>query len=256
MGTNLGRRVRFFRNRAGLSQLALEAETGSASGVISRIENNQVNPTKETIFKISNVLHLSNHEVDYLIGETAEPATIKEIEEAKQIAQEILENQPKLTYLIDIRWRYWMISRAFIELLHLTPEEINYIIGKTTVEIVVMEDSPILKRINKRFYKSLLEMYLPSYYNDMSYMDDDVIYQRTIKEINKNQTAKKVWGSIQNINNQTVLTQGERVVHFNLFGIKFPLYYAFQYLPSNRKFYIVEFVTANKILKFLPLKLI
>lgn len=55
----LGQKISFYRKRAKLSQLELELEIDAAQGSISRIENGQVNPTKETIRKIIDVLALN-----------------------------------------------------------------------------------------------------------------------------------------------------------------------------------------------------
>lgn len=54
----LGEKIRKFRKRAGMSQLDLEVAIGAAAGSISRIENGEVNPTKETLSRIANSLSL------------------------------------------------------------------------------------------------------------------------------------------------------------------------------------------------------
>ena len=54
-----GEKVKFYRLSKGLSQLALEIDAGLSEGNISRIENNTVNPTKETLLRIAEVLKLS-----------------------------------------------------------------------------------------------------------------------------------------------------------------------------------------------------
>lgn len=58
----IGKRIREYRIRAGLSQFELEVKIGAASGSLSRIENGTVNPTKETLLKIFDVLNLSSAE--------------------------------------------------------------------------------------------------------------------------------------------------------------------------------------------------
>jgi putative transcriptional regulator len=64
----IGKKIKEFRKRAGLSQLELEHKVGLASGTISRIENNGVNPTKETILKIIEVLNLRTYEAASLFN--------------------------------------------------------------------------------------------------------------------------------------------------------------------------------------------
>lgn len=60
---SLGEKIRAYRKRANLSQFDLELEINAAQGMISRIENNSVRPTKETLSKISTVLKLKPSEV-------------------------------------------------------------------------------------------------------------------------------------------------------------------------------------------------
>lgn len=59
----LGERIRYFRKRAGLSQMELECEVELSAGTVSRIENNTTNPTKETLLKIINFLNLNDFEI-------------------------------------------------------------------------------------------------------------------------------------------------------------------------------------------------
>lgn len=58
----LGQKIEYYRKRAKMSQLDLEIAIGAGQGSISRIENDQVNPTKETIQKIIEILSLSAFE--------------------------------------------------------------------------------------------------------------------------------------------------------------------------------------------------
>lgn len=58
----IGGKIRFFRKRAGLSQIELESEINGAAGFISRIESGTINPSKETLLKIIEALDLSAKE--------------------------------------------------------------------------------------------------------------------------------------------------------------------------------------------------
>jgi transcriptional regulator with XRE-family HTH domain len=55
--------VRDLRKSRKMSQLDLEIRTGLAVGSISRIESEKINPTKETLIKISVALNLRKDEV-------------------------------------------------------------------------------------------------------------------------------------------------------------------------------------------------
>lgn len=56
---SLGEKIRNFRKRADMSQLDLEMTIDAANGSISRIEGNDVNPSKETLVKIIQALNLN-----------------------------------------------------------------------------------------------------------------------------------------------------------------------------------------------------
>ena len=63
---SLGQKIKLYRQRAKLSQFELEIEIGASAGSISRLENNLVNPTKETLLHLSQVLDLSfDEKVDF-----------------------------------------------------------------------------------------------------------------------------------------------------------------------------------------------
>jgi transcriptional regulator with XRE-family HTH domain len=62
----VGERIRFYRKRAELSQVQLEILAGIATGTITRIERNAIDPTKETIAKIGVALSLDTREMAYL----------------------------------------------------------------------------------------------------------------------------------------------------------------------------------------------
>ena len=64
----IGQKIKQFRERAGLSQLALEMEAELASGHLSRIENGRKNPEKETLIDIAYALKLNTFEIASLFG--------------------------------------------------------------------------------------------------------------------------------------------------------------------------------------------
>ena len=64
----MGDKVKYFRKLRNISQLQLELIINASSGMISRIESNHVNPTKETLFEISKALRLNKIEIAYLFG--------------------------------------------------------------------------------------------------------------------------------------------------------------------------------------------
>lgn len=64
----IGEKIKNYRQRAGVSQMDLELAIDAAFGSVSRIENNKVNPTKETLISISKTIGLSTNEIADLFG--------------------------------------------------------------------------------------------------------------------------------------------------------------------------------------------
>src|SRR5258708_7515644 len=64
----LGQKIKQFRIQKGLSQFELELEISTSYGRISKIESGKINPDKETIVAISNVLRLETSEIASLFG--------------------------------------------------------------------------------------------------------------------------------------------------------------------------------------------
>jgi transcriptional regulator with XRE-family HTH domain len=65
---SLGEKIRYYRKRMHMSQLILECSCNLCMGSVSRLESNQINPTKETLVKIVRVLKLNNEEILDLFG--------------------------------------------------------------------------------------------------------------------------------------------------------------------------------------------
>jgi DNA-binding XRE family transcriptional regulator len=66
--TTLGNLIRKYRLRLNLSQLELECIIDSPAGTLSRLENNKINPQKETLHKLASALSLSRDEKIRLFG--------------------------------------------------------------------------------------------------------------------------------------------------------------------------------------------
>lgn len=66
MNNKIGEKIRNFRKRKGISQFELELRIDASPGSISRIESGVVNPTKETLMKISSALELTTSEIGYI----------------------------------------------------------------------------------------------------------------------------------------------------------------------------------------------
>lgn len=96
----LGDKIKYFRKRAGLSQMDLEVQVGLANGSLSRIENNTINPTKETLSRISSKLNLKPSEIAYLLG--LEIYSTEELIDAVDKISKSLDLESTLKTSVDI----------------------------------------------------------------------------------------------------------------------------------------------------------
>lgn len=249
----LGKRLKFFRERAHISQFDLENKIEGANGMISRIENGKVNPCKETVLGIAEVLGLNNCELDYLIGITASPATEKEIEKARQEAEKFMKTKT-CSYLIDERWRLCGITDSFLKVINVDRDYANKMIGRSTIEFLTNPELKLLHLFSPQYLEKMYDCNLKYFYKEVGFMNDDEYYQRAVDSINKNKLSAKVWDKVTTLSKDDIdysLREG-RVVYFrvaNKFDIGFK--YLYENLLVSSRFKVVEYVPENRFVKFL-----
>jgi len=116
----LGQKIRTFRERAGMSQFKLELELGMSPGSLSRIENNQVNPTKETIVSFASFLKLN-------AVETAKLFNIDLASEVNSIRKSEVYAEKNLRALFSELLTERVIEVLISDLLNQIQAKMNYI---------------------------------------------------------------------------------------------------------------------------------
>jgi len=245
----LGSRIKYFRKRAQLSQFDLENEIGASAGVISRIESGKVNPTKETVREVAEALEMNNRELDYLIGVTAEPATRDEIEKAKNEVKDYF-NTKVFAYLIDERWRLWLVNDQFLKALGLDQDYINRVQGACTIEFMVNPDLGITKLLPDEHMEEVLRHQLCYFHREVGFMQDDPDVQKAIQSIRAHEIGGKIWDEITNQKDHDYSIREGRVVYFRIFN-KFtvPLVYLYEPMLVASRFQVVVWTPANKFIK-------
>lgn len=246
----IGKKLRFFRNRAGLSQLDLETEIGLASGVISRIEKGKTNPTKETLTKIIQTLKLSDSESSYLSGRIANPVTKTEVQEAKAIVDSYMNKRFVFAYMVDERSRVWAASKGFLKFIGVSEKEAENLYGISLITLLLDDEYSILgQKIPADSQEEVLENLFYRTYREMSFMKDDIYYQEALKQINSHKLAKKVWKKVVSQELKDIHTLDSRKVYFKFSGIKIGMYYTVEPVLDNERFRIVEYIPSQKVLK-------
>ena len=247
----LGRRIKFFRERAHLSQLELETSIDASAGMISRIEQGQVNPTKETVIKIGEVIDLNHMEVDYLIGVTFSPADEEEIKRAHNLVRAYLDRKDVIAYLADDRWRLLAVSKGFVRLLGTSQEIIDRIRGKSIIEVLLDDKLGITRFFDKDKYDELVNLQIRYFYDETSFMQDDEVIARTYHVIRSNKIASRVLDESPKQTSKTFYPKEFREVYFKVGPIKILTRYSREPIMRYSRFEIVEYSIVKKFPKLL-----
>lgn len=247
----LGKRLRYFRKRSKLSQWDLEFSLDFSPGYISRIENGEINPTKESLIQISERLELTDREQDYFFGKLFYPATDEEIEEARKEVEEYFKKKGVLAYLTDDRSRILSASNSFYKLYKLDDFDIKKL-SKSSLIDIILNKYGIYDSIDKDNIVSSITIMLERFYIDCGFMIDDDEYLKNIEIINSHPIASDVWKEIiSKPKIDFVQTREKRKIPFVFFGKKIEVYFSVNLLLNNRRFDIVEYHTDKLMDKIL-----
>ena len=246
--SKLGVRIKYFRKRAGLSQLELESSIDASPGMVSRIENGQVNPTKESVRKIADVLKLNNLEVDYLIGSLVEPATPDEIQLAKDLVKDYYERKNTYGYLSDDRWRVYYFSKGFrILLKNILPRTFNTqkLENIPLIRLIIDEKLCIRSLFDPETYTKFMQSQLTKFYHDTGFMVDDPFYQEVVRWIMSDPLTKNIWKNIHELS--SIPNIESRTITFKVKSLKVPMSYYKESLYEVPRFMMVEYKIDSRL---------
>lgn len=135
----------------------------------------------------------------------------------------------------------------------MTQDEEAYLVGKTTAETIVDDSSPAFKWISPDYREELIQEYFAFYYTQMSHMDDDPIYLRTVEAIIGYPEAKESWLKLVNNGIRDFIYPEEMKIVVDTPSGRLPLYYSIINLPINKRFLIVEYTTKNQSGKYIDM---
>ena len=113
----IGLRLKNFREVKGMTQQELELGIGASFGHISRIESGKINPTKETLLKISEELNLSLKEKLILLDLHTNPASDDEVKAAIEHCAHYFESTQNPVYLADDFWFTFTGNETMLKLI-------------------------------------------------------------------------------------------------------------------------------------------
>lgn len=255
----IGKRLRFFRKRAGMSQLELETSIGASAGMVSRIENGSVNPTKESVLSIAKELKMNEREIDYVIGPLATPAGQEEIDLAINEIKDYFSNKMVFSYLIDDRFRMLYVSKGFdlmfSKLISNYSEMKKKLIGNSVIYMICDPVFGVQEYLDKESYEELLFYQYGRLKKQMDFMKDDKYYWQVLDVISAQKEYRTLWDRVDlsdynfnSLKSKEVILNilGTRVkTHFTREWIwKYPRFETIEYLPGNKFFNLAKKVLA------------
>jgi transcriptional regulator with XRE-family HTH domain len=246
----LGTRLRNFRKRAGLSQMEMELEIGASSGYLSRVENGEVNPTKESLEKMSRVLRLNHKEYDYLAGQLFYVASDEEVRNAIKESDKYFSTDGVLCYLLDDRNRLIALSKTFRKIYKIDDKKLKSLQLKPFLFLLLDQDINIFKSIAPKHRKEIITTLMHRWMSEVAFMKDDLDTQNTLELIMKHEITKDIFTKLSSNFIPTVIQpQDVRQVIFNFHGLEFDMTYSSYQLLNNKRFEVVEYTLTNQLLK-------
>lgn len=236
----LGEKVKNFRNRAGLSQLDLEISIDAAQGSISRIENGKVNPTKETLLSIAKELKLTAVEIAYLTGITFDPPSEEEIESAKKVFQDLLDDPNVLGYLLDQYTRVVAFSSGFKILARINNINIENIIGHSVIEVLFDPSLGIRGIFDKNKFDETAVSVLAVIQQDRKYLSGGGWYEDLIHKLELTPDFKRLWEKTKK-ESVPLYSTAARTVFFELNGVSTPMVFHITNYHQDPRFMFIEY---------------
>jgi len=247
----LGQRIKVFRQRAKKSQFEFEMDLGMSSGSISRIESGEVNPTKETLEKVSKELGLNQWEFNYLIGKTATPVTKEEVVNAQDSVCDYFKQKGVYAYIVDERSRVWDASVDFLKLFSIDEKMKSSLIGESVVRIMLDDSLGFKKYLNETTRRKLIFNVLTRTFREMSFMDNDEYYQYTLSYILGDSEAKEIWREILSSKPKDLYTLESKNIDFVIKGLKVDMKFSVEPLLNNERFRVVDYIPNSKIIRLM-----
>jgi transcriptional regulator with XRE-family HTH domain len=244
-----GERIKFLREKRGVSQLDLEISIGASSGMVSRIENSKTNPQKETLLKISEVLVLSPIEIQYLFGIGNTQPTEKDINNARGVFSSILDSN-KYVYLLNNRSEIIHFSKGFERMIrkaNLIPENL---VNKSVAEILFNPDLGVRQIIPKDRFEETAKTVVAVISNERAHLLEEPWWKEFIEKMHTYPDFTELWEYTLD-NDIDLYSEESRRISFGLIGLNLSFIYTIHFLYTDPRFSLVEYSPENEQLKSL-----
>lgn len=240
---SIGDKIKGFRQNRNLSQLELELAAGLTSGMISRIENNLTNPTKETIIKIAQSLGLNMAEIFYLFNLNSLPPEDKEVRHAQTLVTKVLSDPNSLAYLLDNRSCIVAISKGFTNLMASIGVSPETLVGHHVAEIMFNSDFGVRQFISEDKFKETAKYVLAVLHQERNYLiDTDPWWQELVNKLLVMPGFTEIWEEVKT-QKIDVYSRESRTLSFSIHGKELILTYSVTVLESDPRFSLIEYIS-------------
>ncbi len=237
--TSLGERIKYFRSREGMSQSQLEIETDIAFGTLSRVENGQTNPTKESLLKIADVLKLNNDEIIYLIYPDKLFVTQQDIEEVLTIVKKRIDMSLSPVYLLDNLRRVVYTGEAALQLFGFSKEKKDQVVGAHILELIFNPLLPVRSMFGNDFER-LAHSRVKAFQHDLSYLINNGELSETLEYLGQFPNFTEIWGKAMK-SEVDPYSKEERTFTLRLEGQTYSFYFINTPIDEDRRFELIEY---------------
>jgi transcriptional regulator with XRE-family HTH domain len=240
----IGEKVKYFRSRTGINQMDLELAIEASSGTISRMEQDLVNPTKETLLKISAKLKLSPLEEAYLLGTILIQPTNDEINDAIAQFQKLLDREDVFGYVLDQYSCIRALSKGFIGLAMANGLDWKKLIGRNVAEIILDPNLGLRKVLDESKLGGMVSRVLAVMKVEREFMLDEGYYAELMFRLRQLPDFYKYWDAISSTKYDIYDIENRRI-YFNFGGKMVEGTYHITVLHPDPRFSFLEYILKN-----------
>ncbi len=238
---SLGERIKNYRLKKGMSQFEVEIEVELAQGVLSRIENGKINPTKETLVKLIDILQLPHDDAALLFGIGDEPPTKEEADKVLEEVEIFLKDPTKLGYLTDNFWTFWGASETFKVILGQQGINVEEMRGGNVMEQLVQTSSPIRNLLSPENIETILLNQVSFFKHWLKERINTQWGKKTLARFMTYTDFKKYW-ELADPHKASFFNDEDRKVTFLIGGQKLDYLCTPRVVLSDSRFELIEFV--------------
>lgn len=243
MYSDIGKKIKFFRVRAGLSQLDLELAIHAAQGSISRIESGRVNPTKETIWSIATHMGLGREDTASLFGLDMPFPKKEDVSKARGELKEYFEKSSTMAMLLDPHWNVMYVSKGLLKVLGIPRPLAEMSYGTNLLVAIFKKPFSIVRSISNS--KEFLPYELAWFKKVMGDRLEEEWAVQLLSDLNREEFFRSCWKEASEIDMRNFPVVARKVV-FKVGKKYYTFVTNFTQLNSDPRFEVLDYLVINE----------